>query len=245
MIDPRHEELAALTALGWSEDRAILERAADHDPAVAQAVREFAEIAAGLAFAAPQVEPPPALRAQIMAALGPSPSTASAWQERARGFRLPRFPLMPYAVAACLMALALLQTGIILVLDHRLDSTPAPAAHHDPFNGVQLVDLAPQGDHGNAKVMVAWNGKTCCGMLSMDDMPDAPPGHDYQLWVLDPTKPAPMNAGVIPRGVRSQHFIAGAVTAPGRPGFAISMEPAGGRDLPTQGAILFAVAPSP
>jgi anti-sigma-K factor RskA len=152
---------------------------------------------------------------------------------------------MPYAIAACLMGLALLQTGLILLLDHRLELASAPAPHRDSFNGMELVDLAPQGDHGNAKIMVAWNAKTGSGMVSMSDMPDAPPGHDYQLWVLDPTKPAPMNAGIIPHGVHSQHFIAGAVTAPGRPGFAVSMEPAGGRDLPTQGAILFAVAPSP
>lgn len=249
MIDPRHEELAALAALGWPEDRAHLDRAADRDPEVAQAMREFNDVAAALALDAPQVEPPPHLRSRIMEALGPAPAAvaprAAPARERARLFRFPRFTLMPYAVAACLMGLALFQAGIILLLDRQLDVTRAPAPHHDQFNGVQLVDLAPQGDHGDARVMVAWNGKTCCGMLSMANMPDAPAGKDYQLWVLDPTKPAPMSAGVIPRGIHSQHFIAGDVKAPGRPGFAISMEPAGGRSEPTPSAILFAVAPSP
>ena len=105
--------------------------------------------------------------------------------------------------------------------------------------------ISPQGDHGDAKVMVAWNGKTCCGMLSMANMPAAPAGSDYQLWVLDPSKPAPLTAGVVPRGVRSQHFVADQVHMPGRPGFALSLEPQGGRPTPTAGAILFAVAPSP
>ncbi len=251
MIDPRHEELAALTALGWSEDGALLDRAATRDPEVAQAMREFNDVAAQLALDVPQVEPPPNLRARIMAALEPNTMPVPAAPARlarprkARFFRFPSFTLMPYAVAACLMALALSQAGIILWLDHVLDAMRQPAPHHDPFTGVQLVDLAPQGDHGDAKVMVAWNGKTCCGMLSMSNMPEPPPGRDYQLWVLDRSKPAPMSAGVIPRGVSSQHFIAGNITAPGRPGFAVSMEPAGGRSEPTPDAILFAVAPSP
>ena len=248
MIDPHHDELAALAALGWTEDQATLDRAAARDPEVAQAVREFADVAAALAFDAPQVQPPRRLREHVMASIGPAPVAAprvAPRREAPRFFRFPRFALMPYAVAACLMGLALCQAAIILMLDHRLDITGSPAPHRDQFSGVQLVDLAPQGDHGNAKVMVAWNGKTCCGMLSMSNMPDPPPGKDYQLWVLDPTQAAPMNAGVVPRGARSQHFIAGGVKTAGRPGFAVSMEPAGGRDAPTPSAILFAVAPSP
>jgi anti-sigma-K factor RskA len=250
MIDPRHEELAALAALGWQEDPAALEAAAGRDPEVAHARRQFDEVAAQLAYAAPQVEPPPGLRAQVLGALGPAPAAALYRAPRlreasSRGFRFPRFALVPYALAACLMGIALFQAALILLLDHQLDTTRAAPPHHDPFSGMQLVDLAPQGDHGDAKVMVAWNGKTSSGMLSMDDMPDPPAGNDYQLWVLDPSKPAPINAGVIPHGARSQHFIAGEVTMPGRPGFAISMEPAGGRSEPTPGAILFAVAPSP
>jgi len=249
MIDPRHEELAALAALGWQEDPAALEAAAGRDPAVAQARREFEEVAAMLALDAPQVEPPPALRAQIMGALGPAPAAALSRAARprtaSRGFQFPRFALVPYALAACLMGIALFQATLILLLDNQLDATRASVPHRDPFSEMQLVNLAPQGDHGDAQVMVAWNSKTCCGMLSMANMPDAPTGSDYQLWVLDPSKPAPVNAGVIPRGARSQHFIAGEVHMPGRPGFAISMEPAGGRNEPTPGAILFAVAPSP
>jgi anti-sigma-K factor RskA len=248
MIDPRLEELAALSALGWTEDRALLERAASRDPEVAQAMREFGDVAAEVALEVPQVEPPPQLRDRIMAAVAPAAAVApraARPRETARIFRFPRFTLMPYAVAACLMGLALMQAALILFLDHRLDIAQSPAPHHDQFNGVQLVELAPQGDHGAAKLMVAWNGKTCCGMLSMANMPDAPAGKDYQLWVLDPAKPAPMSVGVIPRGARSQHFIAGGVKMPGRPGFAVSMEPAGGRDEPTPNAILFAVAPSP
>jgi anti-sigma-K factor RskA len=250
MIDPRLEEQAALAALGWSDDPAGLERAALQDDELAGEMVAYADVAAALIFDAPLRTPPPALRARLFAALEPDSAVAPVpvreRKSRARFFRLPRFPrlpVMPYAVAACLMLLALLQAGLILVLDHRLDSVPTPA-HRDSFAGVQMVDLAPQGDHGAAKVMVAWNPKTCCGMLSMDKMPDPPPGHDYQLWVLDPSKPAPVSAGVVPHGAASHHFIASEVHVQGRPGFAVSLERAGGSPTPSPGGILFAVAPS-
>jgi anti-sigma-K factor RskA len=252
MIDPRLEEQAALAALGWSNDPAGLDRAAQLNSEVAGEMAAYADAAAALVFDAPLRAPPPALRDRLIAALGPEPDAEPAPRREAKPlsqwFRLPSLPrlaVMPYAVAACLMGLALLQGGLILLLDQRLDSLHVPPVHHDPLADVQLVDLAPQGDHGDAKVMVAWNPKMCCGMLTMDKMPDAPPGHDYQLWVLDPSKPAPVNAGVVPRGVASQHFDAGDVHMTGRPGFAISLEQAGGAPGPTTGGILFAVAPSP
>jgi anti-sigma-K factor RskA len=246
MTDPRWEERAALAALGWSDDPAGLDRAAAKDPEVAAAVRDFADAAAMLAYDAPQVEAPPALRARILELLGPQIAFEPKPKAALRLLHFPRIPrMMPYALAACLMGIALFQAALILLLDSRLDSIrTAPVTHANPFSGAQLVDLAPQGDHGAAKVMVAWDPQRSCGMVSMNDMPPAPAGSDYQLWVLDPSKPAPVNAGVVPRGATSQHFIAGEVHMP-RPGFAISLEPAGGRPEPTTGEILFAVAPSP
>jgi hypothetical protein len=245
MIDPRLEEQAALAPLGWSKDPAGLDRAADKVPELGDAVREFADAAAMLAYDAPQFEPPLALRGHIMGLLGPQVAA----EPKKAAPRLLQFPRMPatmtYALAACLMGIALFQAALILMLDSRLDSARTqPVAHTNPFAGTQLVDLAPQGDHGDARIMVAWNSKSSSGMVSMSDMPPAPAGSDYQLWVLDPSKPGPVSAGVVPRGVSTQHFIAGEVHMP-RPGFAVSLEPAGGRSEPTTGAILFAVAPSP
>jgi hypothetical protein len=245
MIDQRLEEQAALAPLGWSKDPAGLDRAADKVPELADAVREYTDAAALLAYDAPQFEPPRALREHILGLLGPQVA-AEPKKAAPRLLHFPRLPMtMTYALAACLMGIALFQAALILLLDSRLDSASTqPAAHANPFAGMQLVDLAPQGDHGAAKIMVAWNSKSGTGMVSMSDMPPPPPGNDYQLWVLDPSKPAPVSAGVVPRGASTQHFIAGEVHMP-RPGFAVSLEPAGGRSEPTSGAILFAVAPSP
>jgi anti-sigma-K factor RskA len=58
--------------------------------------------------------------------------------------------------------------------------------------------------------------------------------------VLDPQALAPVNAGVI---TASRSFAVQPVGTQS-PGFAISLEPSGGRPEPT-GPILFAVAPGP
>jgi hypothetical protein len=240
MIDPRRDEQAALAALGWLDDPAALAR----DPEAAEALRGYADVLALLAHEAPQHQPPADLRQRLMGQLdGPLPVLAG---QGASLFRSPRFAL-PYILAACLMGLILFQTALILMLDQRLGATHSAAVvsvdHANPLAGMQLADLAPMGDHGNARVMVAWDPKRSSGMVHMQDMPSAPAGSDYQLWVLDPSKPAPVSAGIIPHGSSSQHFLAREVRMPGRPGFAVSLEPAGGRPTPT--TILFAVAPSP
>ena len=239
MSDLRWDEQAALAALGWLDSRADLDRVAEQDPEVAAAMRDFADIAAMLACEVPQHAPHPALRDRILRRLdAPRPA-------RSRILQFPRATL-PYALAACLMGLVLLQAAVIVKLHNRLGSARAAAVaiSHEMPADVQLTDLAPQGDHGKAKVMVAWDPRRGSGVVALDDMPPPPPGRDYQLWVLDPSRKAPVSAGVVARGARSQHFDAAQVHLPGRPGFALSMEPAGGRPTPTAGAILFAVAPS-
>jgi anti-sigma-K factor RskA len=234
MIEPRWEEEAALAALGWSDNPAELDRASAQDPEIAASQRDFAEVVALLACEAPQHAPHSAMRDRILRRLdAPRPAA------RSRILQFPR-TVLPYALAACLMGLVLIQAALLVTLNHRLNSP-----QHVMPAGMQLADLAPQGDHGKAKIMVAWDPQRCCGMVSMDDMPPPPPGHDYQLWVLDPSKATPVSAGVVPRGVRTEHFVAAQVRMPGRPGFAVSLEPAGGRPTPTAGSILFAVAPSP
>jgi anti-sigma-K factor RskA len=234
MIEPRWEEEAALAALGWSDNPAELDRASAQDPEIAASQRDFAEVVALLACEVPQHAPHPALRDRLLRRLN-APRPAA----RSRILQFPR-TVLPYALAACLMGLVLIQAALLVTLNHRLGST-----QHVMPAGMQLADLAPQGDHGKAKIMVAWDPQRCCGLVAMDDMPPPPPGHDYQLWVLDPSKAAPVSAGVVPRGARSEHFVAAQVRMPGRPGFAVSLEPSGGRPTPTAGSILFAVAPSP
>lgn len=45
--------------------------------------------------------------------------------------------------------------------------------------------------------VVVWDSTKNQGVLKLDKMPPAAPDKDYQLWVVDPAKPRPVNAGVI------------------------------------------------
>jgi anti-sigma-K factor RskA len=63
---------------------------------------------------------------------------------------------------------------------------------------MRVVTLDPQAAPlGNAKAVVIWNAKQQQGMIKGDHFSGAGNGKDYQLWVIDPSAPAPVSAGVI------------------------------------------------
>jgi len=151
---------------------------------------------------------------------------------------------MPYALAACLMGLAICQAVQISRLGGRLHSTSTELAQlrsRNTLTELRVTSLeAKDAAYAAAKVIVAWDPRLHHGMISMQNLPAPPSGHDYQLWVLDPSAPAPLNAGLLHSGAGTEGFSVVPVGDAG-PGFAISLEPAGGSPSPT-GAILFAVA---
>jgi anti-sigma-K factor RskA len=238
---PDHDELAALHALDLLDAAAArrLLDAAERDPAVRQLVRDYAEAATFLALEPAQVDPPPDLRAELLQRLP------------GRTAQIIPFPaLVPYAIAACLMILAIGQTvqlGRLKAQVRTLQTSEATTAgeadrlrQSNSLAGLRLAELtAKDPAYGAAKVIVAWDPYQHRGVVTVDGMPAPPAGHDYQLWILDPAAPGPLSAGLLNA---SRAFAVQAVQAPS-PGFAVSLEPAGGSPAPS-GPILFAVAPA-
>jgi anti-sigma-K factor RskA len=151
-------------------------------------------------------------------------------------------PWIPYAVAACLMVLGIAQVRQINALQSQLLATRADVSRLQDSNallGLRLATLdAKDASYASYKILVAWDSFRNQGVVSTVNLPAAPAGHDYQLWVLDPAAEAPLNAGLL---TSSRSFTVKPVSTP-NPGFAVSLEPAGGSPEPT-GPILFAVAP--
>lgn len=156
----------------------------------------------------------------------------------------------PFAVAACLMALAIGQAAEVsrlraevAALQARAGVATADIARLRDSNALISLRLtmldAKDAAYSGSRVLVAWDPSQHRGMLEMERVPPPTAGHDYQLWVLDPNAPAPVSAGVV---TVSRPFLVGQVGTP-NPGFAISLEPAGGSSTPA-GPILFAVAPA-
>jgi anti-sigma-K factor RskA len=157
---------------------------------------------------------------------------------------------IPYAVAACLLVLCILQAVHMRKLQYETTNAERlflEAAGREKqleasnaLISLHLVALeAKDPAYANAKVFVAWDANDHRGSIMLQDFPLTPAGHDYQLWVLDPNAPGPVSAGVV-TGART--FEVDSCSMP-RPGFAISLEPTGG-SATLAGPILFAVAPA-
>jgi anti-sigma-K factor RskA len=231
----RLEELAALHSLNLLDEaaRKELRDAAGQDAEIERLVREFDETAALLAHDAPSVPPPPELRKEIL-------NQASAGDAKSNIISFPQW--LPYAIAAGLMVLGIVQLEKIVTLKKELAATREDAVHLRQSNalmGLKIATLqAKDAAYSASTIIVAWDPYRHDGVVSMQNLPTPPAGRDYQLWVLDPEAEAPVSAGLI---TGSRAFATGKVSTP-NPGFAISLEPSGGSATPS-GPILFAVAP--
>jgi anti-sigma-K factor RskA len=245
MNNPHLEELAALHALGLLDEAARTEllKAMESDPEVASLVRDYAGTAAWLALDAPPVKPPPELKRELMRRL-PARKTES---------NLISFPSwVPYAMAACLMVLGVYQVWQTHNLNRELAAAQetirnwqwqvSEEAERQALADTRVMPLeAKDPAYGSARLIVTWNSRLYQGVVTVQNLPAVPAGHDYQLWVLDPHEPVPVSAGLLTTATGSQNFTVHPVGTE-NPGFAVSLEPAGGSPAPT-GPILFAVAP--
>jgi len=244
----RHDlhSLSGAYALDALEQGAESERYARHlsrCPSCASEVREFAEVATALAFAA-ATAPPPALRDRVLAAAAltrqlPPEVTSHARARRARGRARGRLPWVPWLsgvvatagiVAAVLFGYAQAHTeqelnqaraqnqAIALVLS-------APRAklltHATTKGGVATVVLAAD----RHEIVVTTTG-----------LPALPAGKVYQLWLMGTKRT--VSAGLLPPVTSAQ---TGPVLASGvveGDTLGLTVEPAPGTSQPTTTSIL-------
>jgi anti-sigma-K factor RskA len=63
---------------------------------------------------------------------------------------------------------------------------------------IQIATLQTNLDQYKQGVaVVVWNSDTQTGILKLEKMPPVEQGKDYQLWVVDPSKNTPVNAGIV------------------------------------------------
>jgi anti-sigma-K factor RskA len=95
---------------------------------------------------------------------------------------------------------------------------------------VTRVDLAGQSAAPAAAGRAFWSPTQ--GVIFSADLPPAPAGRDYQLWVV--TRGGPVSAGLLkpdlPRGLA---LVTGTLAAPDPQALAVTLEPAGGVPAPT------------
>ena len=258
MITERQEELAALHAFGLLEGAELreFETQAAADSELRALVLSLGETAALTALAAPQIDPPAALKARILAlAITPAP------ENKIVQFPVARFA--PWAVAAALALAAIWQgsqnfslrsenanlrterqlaetaykiaqnqlSERSLVAENMISSLGNKLRKSEDLARLKVSALASlAGNTKEAQVIAVWDPEQQTGLLAMEKLPPIGDNQDYQIWIVDPAYKNPVNGGVF-------HVSAdGKVALPFKPdqpvaqaaAFAISLEKKGG-----------------
>jgi anti-sigma-K factor RskA len=258
MITEHQEELASLHVLGLLEgaELAAFEKELAGNSELRSLCDSLLESSAALALSVPQIEPPDALKARILASVG-APATP------AKVIPFPVARLIPWAAAAALavaatwfarqnLALRDENAGLrneqqlaevaykmaknqlserSLLAEKMINDLGAKLRHSEDLARLKVSALASlAGNTKEAQVIAVWDPEQQTGLLTMDKLPAIADSQDYQIWLVDPAYPNPVNAGVFHVGAD------GKIAVPFKPdlpvkqaaAFAISLEKKGG-----------------
>jgi anti-sigma-K factor RskA len=101
----------------------------------------------------------------------------------------------------------------------------------DALAQVKIASLSSQvAEFGRAGVVVVWDPEDQRGVIKLANLPQAGEGKDYQLWIIDPKYPSPVNGGILPVAADGTAKLAFRPDQPiaSADKFAISVEQAGG-----------------
>jgi anti-sigma-K factor RskA len=220
-------------------------------------VKALSPVTDALAHAAPQHDPPPALRARVLRSITGSPVKAAPVPRPVPTRSSAALPWLA-AAASLILAVALGMYAANLrarigALELRLqDATERAAAGERQLADVkrvsveaqsqiailvapdlQRIDLQGQSPAPKASARAFWSRSRGL-VFTASNLPTVPPGKTYQLWVLT-KQPAPISAGLFkpdPQGRVAAMF----ETPPDLPqpiGMAVTIEPDGGVPSPT------------
>lgn len=243
--DPRLEGAYAVDAVS-DDERRRHEAAMDAD-------RELRDETASLAAAAAQLShlsataPPERLRGDVLAAIGgvrPLPPVVQ--DEQASNVRHGEQPtdapphdgaVRPIrrraTLVAAIAAAAALFVAVLVVLGQRDVQTPSAA--DAVMSASDVSSYQKPVDDWTATLYVSPSRDAA--VIMSDAMPDAPAGHDFQVWLVMPGDTM-VSAGLMPRtsGKGQQFVVTGDVEK--ATGVAVSVEPAGGSVQPTTYPVL-------
>ncbi|HEX4348905.1 MAG TPA: anti-sigma factor [Verrucomicrobiae bacterium] len=256
MIDERMEEQASLHVLGALTPQEAYEfkKAIQANPELKAYVARLSAATGGLAGAVPMVEPPPQLRAKVLAQVAPKQKMVTL-PERKTGFAA----WIPWSLATGLAVLCLLLSA----QDSRLKNTVASQAQEisglnqlalsleSATNNLQQTVMAMQetnrlsglriamlnsllSDAPKAIAVSLWDNSKQEGVFVVQNLKPLPVDRDYQLWVLD-NGTTPVDAGVFRvdenGSIRVDFKAKAPIKIPGK--FAVTEEVRGGVASPT------------
>jgi anti-sigma-K factor RskA len=236
-----HEDFAELTGLyvlgALSEaERKAFEAHASSCATCAAEIRALTPVSSVLAHLAPSETPSPEVRQRIMASIRQQGSVKlerAASAERFHDRPAPRRgSVVAWLAVAASLALAVILGGYALQLrrDAGVDRL-ASAVLAAP--DLVRIDLAGQQVAPSASARAFWSRSQGL-VFTASNLPAAPAGRGYQLWVLS-SQPAPMSAGMLTSDAngRLSMTIKTPVDMPQPVAMAVTLEPEGGVSAPT------------
>jgi anti-sigma-K factor RskA len=211
MIDERMEEQAALHVLGALTDAEAREfkQKLHADPELQAYVSSLSVATGALAGAAPMVEPPPQLRAKILAQVGP-PQKVLTLPERKTG----PWSWLGWALAGGVAVLCLvfftqngqLRTTVSQQAKQIDDLNQLALSLQSATNSLNQTVLALQETNRLANLRIAmlnslvpdapkaiavslWDNQKQNGVFVAQNLKALPADRDYELWVIDGDKP--------------------------------------------------------
>jgi anti-sigma-K factor RskA len=254
MITELQEERASLYALGLLDgpEKAGFESEVATNPALGTLVSEFTESSAALALIAPSLPPPAALKERVLAQATTArvtrfPFAAALPWAAAAGFALvaawltsQNFALRrqnqglqtEHELAQIAYQTAQAQLGErSLVAEKMISELGNKLRQSEDLARLKISALASlAGNTKEAQVIAVWDPAQQAGLLTIEKLPAIAATQDYQIWIVDPAYPNPVNGGVFNLGTD------GKVSLPFKPdqpvaqvaAFAISLEKKGG-----------------
>lgn len=224
-MEERFEELAALNALGMLEgdEKRTLDGVTLRDRALKDLCVELEDTAAHLAGVVLPLAPPAALKGRIRAqirsrrsggaakysdggsgfwtftgwaaAAAFAASSAWLWMERDRTTMMLTSATSELAVAEKVRET--LREGFEKQIT-TLNGEIASLQKRDALAQMRIATLQTSVDaYKQGVAVVVWDSEKHQGVLKLEKMPPVEAGKDYQLWVVDPKQPVPVDAGIV------------------------------------------------
>lgn len=226
MSTERHEELASLYAFGLLDglEKQTFEAELAQSARLRALVDEFQTVTSDLALTVPDAEPPATLRAQILAAATDSPATeagkiidfplnrflpwvaaaglaiAAVWfGVRSNGLQAANESLATQrelAEVASRLAQSQLAERTLLAEQMIADLRNQLRTSED-LGRLRVTALASLlGNSPEARAIAVWDPTQAAGLLTVEKLPAITAEQDYQIWVIDPQYPIPVDGGV-------------------------------------------------
>jgi anti-sigma-K factor RskA len=256
MIDERMEEQAALHVLGalTPEEAAKFKQQMQADPELKAHVARLSVATGALAGSVPAAEPPPQLRAKILAQVAEKQKMVTLPERTARPILAwSRWLAFGFGVALVILSLQLqpMHQKVAVQAQQIVDLNQVVQTLQAATNNLQQTVLALQETNRLAGLRIAmlsslltdspkavavslWDDDKQEGVFVVQNLKPLPADRDYQLWVLD-NGTTPVDAGVFRvdknGGVRVDFKTKEPIKVPGK--FAVTEEVRGGAVSPT------------